>query len=102
MIRRPPRSTPFPYTTLFRSLSLNGGTIKDSNNNAATLTLAPPGSTGSLSANKSFGTFISAPVTTASSTQAAATYATGATITITVDFSRAVTVTGTPQLALNS
>src|SRR2546425_7036942 len=25
MIRRPPRSTLFPYTTLFRSLNLNGG-----------------------------------------------------------------------------
>src|SRR5260370_21337348 len=25
MIRRPPRSTLFPYTTLFRSLLLNGG-----------------------------------------------------------------------------
>src|SRR2546427_10267602 len=25
MIRRPPRSTLFPYTTLFRSLSVNGG-----------------------------------------------------------------------------
>src|SRR5258708_28235280 len=25
MIRRPPRSTLFPYTTLFRSLSLGGG-----------------------------------------------------------------------------
>src|SRR5438132_6679731 len=26
MIRRPPRSTLFPYTTLFRSLFCNGGT----------------------------------------------------------------------------
>src|SRR5260370_20170078 len=27
MIRRPPRSTLFPYTTLFRSIELNGGRI---------------------------------------------------------------------------
>src|SRR3712207_7879070 len=26
MIRRPPRSTPFPYTTLFRSMSFTTGT----------------------------------------------------------------------------
>src|SRR2546427_9210054 len=30
MIRRPPRSTLFPYTTLFRSLSFNGGFRFDS------------------------------------------------------------------------
>src|SRR3712207_8928337 len=27
MIRRPPRSTLFPYTTLFRSLGRDGGTV---------------------------------------------------------------------------
>src|SRR3712207_8984399 len=27
MIRRPPRSTLFPYTTLFRSLALEGGVL---------------------------------------------------------------------------
>src|SRR2546430_16888746 len=27
MIRRPPRSTLFPYTTLFRSMSLHGGAL---------------------------------------------------------------------------
>ena len=37
-----------------------------------------------------------------SSTQAAGVYTTGATISITVDFSEAVQVTGTPQLALNA
>src|SRR2546422_3202923 len=29
MIRRPPRSTLFPYTTLFRSLQLEAGSIDD-------------------------------------------------------------------------
>src|SRR2546422_10925197 len=28
MIRRPPRSTLFPYTTLFRSVLLDGGTVR--------------------------------------------------------------------------
>src|SRR5207237_648554 len=78
------------------------GTIKDSNNNAATLTLASPGSAGSLSANKWCVVFTPDSVTDISSTNSNGTYAAGATITITVDFSRAVTVTGTPQLALNS
>src|SRR2546425_5048393 len=27
MMRRPPRSTLFPYTTLFRSVNVNGGTF---------------------------------------------------------------------------
>src|SRR5438445_4184179 len=27
MIRRPPRSTPFPYTTLFRSLGMERGAV---------------------------------------------------------------------------
>ena len=34
------------------SLTLNGGTIKDTAGNAASLTLASPGSSGSLGANK--------------------------------------------------
>src|SRR3712207_6981240 len=28
MIRRPPRSTLFPYTTLFRSVALDGGAVE--------------------------------------------------------------------------
>src|SRR5688572_31440399 len=42
MIRRPPRSTLFPYTTLFRSLSLIGGGAK--NSVPATTTLLKCGS----------------------------------------------------------
>ena len=34
------------------ALALNGGTINDANGNAATLTLASPGASGSLGANK--------------------------------------------------
>src|SRR5260370_43073 len=85
------------YSTLLdyvstTSLSLNGGTIKDSSSNAATLTLPGPGSAGSLGANKSLVIFTPDTVTNVSSTNANGTYGAGATITITVDFSRAVTV----------
>src|SRR2546429_558950 len=66
------------------------------------MTLAPPGSTGSLSANKSFVIFTPDTVTNVSATNASGTYGAGASITITVDFSRAVAVTGTPQFALTS
>src|SRR5205814_768649 len=52
--------------------------------------------------NKSLVIFTPDTVTNVSSTNANGTYGAGSTITITVDFSRAVTVTGTPQLALNS
>src|SRR5258706_75494 len=36
MIRRPPRSTLFPYTTLFRSLDLNNDTLSNSGTLKAT------------------------------------------------------------------
>src|SRR2546425_9169772 len=38
MIRRPPRSTLFPYTTLFRSLSLGGKLVLDLPHDLARLT----------------------------------------------------------------
>src|SRR3712207_8618631 len=37
MIRRPPRSTLFPYTTLFRSVNLSGATLLGANLREATL-----------------------------------------------------------------
>src|SRR2546429_6092342 len=36
MIRRPPRSTLFPYTTLFRSRGIPGGTREGARNRSAT------------------------------------------------------------------
>src|SRR5689334_24305409 len=41
MIRRPPRSTLFPYTTLFRSLSRSGRSIHDPRHRAVRR-IAPP------------------------------------------------------------
>ena len=88
------------------ALSLNGGTIFDTvgtNPNAAILTLPAPGSAGSLGKNKSIVIDTTSPAVTAvSSTTAAGSYGVGSVITITVAWSKAVVVTGTPQLALNS
>ncbi len=88
------------------ALTLNGGTIFDtvgSNPNAAVLTLPAPGTTGSLGKNKTIVVNTTAPTVTAvSSTNAAGSYGVGSVIDITVAWSKAVVVTGTPQLALNS
>jgi hypothetical protein len=46
------------------ALTLNGGTIKDANGNDATLTLAAPGTAGSLGANKALVIDTTAPVVT--------------------------------------
>ncbi len=95
-------SSRLDYTTT-SALTLNGGTIEDSANNAANLTLAAPGAAGSLGANKNIVIDTTAPtVTNVTSTTPNGTYGVGATITITVGFSEAVIVTGTPHLALNS
>jgi subtilisin-like proprotein convertase family protein len=95
-------SSHLDYTST-SALALNGGTINDSGNNAATLTLPSPGAAGSLSANKNIVIDTTAPtVTNVTSTTANGTYGTGAVISITVTFNKAVNVTGTPQLALNS
>src|SRR5256885_7868066 len=47
MIRRPPRSTLFPYTTLFRSLSVRFSALSASRNEQRSLLKSsiPPGST---------------------------------------------------------
>ena len=87
------------------ALSLNGGTIFDTvtNPNAAVLTLPAPGSAGSIGGTKSIVIDTTAPTVTAvTSTTANGTYGVGSVITITVGWSKAVVVTGTPQLALNS
>mgnify|MGYP006955683165 CR=1 FL=1 len=57
MIRRPPRSTLFPYTTLFRSItSLAGSKISgDISGNAATATTANSVSNGAITDSKITG-----------------------------------------------
>src|SRR5262249_24123223 len=87
------------------ALTLNGGSIVDGDGsgNAANVALPAPGAAGSLGANKNIVRDTVAPtVTNATSTNANGAYGLGASIAITVNFSEAVTITGTPQLALNS
>ncbi|MBF0159112.1 MAG: hypothetical protein HQL58_06265, partial [Magnetococcales bacterium] len=84
------------------SLSLNGGTIATSGT-AATLTLPSTGSGFSLSGMSDVVVDTTAPtVTSVSSTTSDGSYVTGDVIAITVVFSEAVTVTGTPYLTLET
>ena len=95
-------SADLDYTST-TALALNGGTIKDLNNNNATLTLASPGAAGSLGANKALLIVGTAPtVTNVTSTKADGTYPVGEVIDVTVTFDETVTVTGTPQLTLET
>ena len=82
------------------ALTLNGGGIIDAVGNVATLTLPATGTDGLATENIIVDTTPPA-VTAVSSTQPTGVYAAGTTIPITVTFGEAVTVTGTPQLALN-
>jgi len=84
------------------SLALNGGTIKNAAGTVnATLTLPAPGVAGSLGANKAI-VISTLAVTNVSSTAANGTYTTGFVIPVTITFSEAVTVVGTPQLTLET
>ncbi|HWA86215.1 MAG TPA: DUF4347 domain-containing protein, partial [Opitutus sp.] len=85
------------------SLALNGGTIKDAAGNNATLTLASPGASGSLGNAKSLVIDTTAPtVSGVTSSTANGAYKAGDVISIQVNFSESVTVTGTPQLTLET
>src|SRR5205085_833505 len=73
------------------ALALNGGTIRDTAFNAATLTLASPGAAGSLGANKNLVVDTTAPtVTGVTSSTANGSYKAGDTISVQVDFSEPV------------
>ena len=85
------------------SLTLNGGTIKDTATNTATLTLPTVGGASSLGGQKAIVIDTTAPtVSSVNSSTANGSYKAAATVSIQVNFSENVTVTGTPQLALNS
>ena len=85
------------------SLALNSGTIKDAAGNAATLTLASPGASNSLGNNKALIVDTTVPtVTNVTSTTSDGSYKQGETIAIKVVFSETVSVTGTPQLTLET
>ena len=85
------------------ALVLNNATIKDAAGNAATLTLELPGSSNSLASNKALVVDGLVPiVSSVSSSTTDGYYNEGDTLLLTVSFSEAVTVTGTPQLALET
>ncbi|SVC69770.1 uncharacterized protein METZ01_LOCUS322624, partial [marine metagenome] len=85
------------------ALALNSGTINDAAGNAATLTLASPAASNSLGANKALVVDGVVPTVSAvTATTADGNYKAGDVIAITVTFSETVTVTGTPQLTLET
>ncbi|HVK09761.1 MAG TPA: hypothetical protein VM597_13380, partial [Gemmataceae bacterium] len=86
------------------ALTLNGGTIQNAVGDvAADLGLPAPGSAGSLGGSNAIVIDSVQPaVTGVSSPTANGTYGFGDTVEVRVTFTRAVTVAGTPQLALNS
>ncbi len=85
------------------ALALNGATIKDSANNNALLTLAAPGTAGSLGANKAINIdTLAGGVTNVTSSTANGIYRASNVISIQITFNESVAVTGTPRLTLNS
>jgi ELWxxDGT repeat protein len=85
------------------ALSLNGGTIRDQANNNANLAVPAPGAANSLGANKNIAIDTTAPtISNVSSTLSDGSYTTGQVIPIAIAFSKNVSVTGTPRLALNN
>ncbi|WP_159064845.1 Ig-like domain-containing protein [Thaumasiovibrio subtropicus] len=96
------QSSDLDYTST-SALVLNSGTIQDAAGNNASLTLASPGASGSLAANKALvidGTLPT--VTQVTSATADGVYKAGDTLAISVSFSESVNVTGTPQLTLET
>ncbi|WP_449235781.1 Ig-like domain-containing protein [Azospirillum doebereinerae] len=78
-------------------VALGGGTVKDTVGNAATPTLNGVAATGGVRIDA-----VAPAVTAVTAATANGAYATGDTVTLQVIFSEAVTVTGTPTLALNT
>ncbi len=83
--------------SLGSSINLNGGTIKDAAGNDAVLTLNGVGSTVAVWVDA-----VAPTVTSVSSVTTDGTYKIGDVIAITVSFDELVTVTGTPQLQLET
>jgi hypothetical protein len=95
-------SSDLAYTST-SALSTNGGTIRDAAGNDAVLTLASPGAAGSLDAAKNVVVDTTAPtVVGVSSSTADGIYPVGSAVSIQVEFSEVVTVTGTPQLTMGA
>ena len=85
------------------ALTLNDATIRDATGNNAIPTLAAPGGSGSLGANKNIAIdAISPTVLGVDPMSPSGSYKLGAVITLRVRLAESVNVTGTPRLLLNS
>ena len=85
------------------ALVYNNSTIRDAAGSLADLSIADPGAAGSLAANKNlFIDGLSPTITSISSNEIDTTYSISDTLAITVTFSEAVTVSGVPQLTLET
>lgn len=85
------------------ALVATGASIRDAAGNDAVLTLASPGTAGSLGANRNLAVDGVVPtVTSVSSSTANGTYRIGEVITVLVNFSEPVIVAGSPQLTLET
>ena len=87
----------------YKATSSLAGTLADAAGNAAVLTLPSPGSAGSLGANKDLVIDTDSPVVTfVSASTANGYYKLNDVIDVIVTFSKAVTVTGAPQITLET
>ncbi len=84
------------------ALALNGGTIRNAATNDAVLTLAAPGAAGSLGANKAIVINTTPSVISVTSSTANGSYIVGDAVSVQVNFSNVVTVTGTPSITLET
>ena len=82
------------------ALVLNGGTIRNVSSQDPVMTLPAVGGGSSLAGQKAIVVDGVAPTVASVSVPANATYGVGQSLNFTVNFSEAVTVTGTPSIAL--
>ena len=96
------RYMPIAVDGKFRFRLLAGTTIRDAALNDADRTLDAPGTPGSLGANKDIVINSAPVVTNVTSSLANDAYTVLTVVPIQITFNEAVTVTGTPLLALNT
>jgi hypothetical protein len=94
-------AAPLDYSST-TALTLNGGSIRDAAANAAVLTLSAPGSDNLVIKGLIVDTTANAVTDVTTAAAASSYYKAGDSIPIIVTFSEPVTVSGTPQLTLNS
>ena len=94
-------TTDLDYASTTALTTPSGSSIADAAGNAATLTLPTPAGSSDGLASQKIIVDTAAPTVTSVSSSSTGSFKAGSTIAITVTFSEAVDVTGTPQLALN-